>query len=514
MASVSGYTTDIGYTHGYYREMTPAMLRLVCLSAGVAPPPAGPLRYLELGFGQGLSLNINACAFDGEFWGTDFNPAHVAHARALADASGSGAILLEDSFAELAGRTDLPEFDIIALHGIWSWISEENRHLVVDTIRRKLRPGGLVYVAYNALTGWAPKLPLQHLMKLHAAFAGAEAKGALAQADEAVAFAKQLADAGAPFFRANPAVTEWLKTMAGQNRSYLVHEYFGEHWTPMAFAEVARSFEAAKLTFVASARLLDHVLALNLTPEAQALLATIQHPVFRESVREYFFNPHLRCDLFVKGARPLAPVEQMEALRAQTFALVRHPADVPMKVTGARGEANLQEQVYRPVVAALAEDPAAPKTLAEITGHPALRSLSFADIVEFIRILVGAGHVEPAQRPTERNEQRCAALNRHLLQRARTTGDIAFLASPVVGGLMVSAAEQLMLLAAAEGRSGKEAHAAFLDEALVAQGRSVSKDGQVLQGEARKAELLAQAAAFAEKRAGILQALRMPGSGG
>src|SRR4051812_30816782 len=97
----SGYVSEIDYTHGYYVELNPSRLRLACLSAGVAPPPAGPLRYLELGYGQGLSVNIHAAGCAGEFWGTDFNPTQAAHARSLADVSGSGATLLDESFAEL-----------------------------------------------------------------------------------------------------------------------------------------------------------------------------------------------------------------------------------------------------------------------------------------------------------------------------------------------------------------------------------------------------------------------------
>ena len=145
----AGYVTEIEYTYGYYRELCPGLLRLACLSAGIAPPSTKSLNYLELGFGQGLSINIHAAAVDGEFWGTDFNPTQVAHARAIAEAAGSGAKLFEDSFADFAARPDLPEFDIIGLHGIWTWISDENSRVIVDLIRRKLRAGGIVYISYN-----------------------------------------------------------------------------------------------------------------------------------------------------------------------------------------------------------------------------------------------------------------------------------------------------------------------------------------------------------------------------
>src|SRR5689334_22795484 len=94
----SGYVVEIDYTHGYFRELDPNLLRLACALVGVAPPPAKDFTYLELGFGQGLSLNIHAAAHQGAFWGSDFMPNQVAQARWLAQAAGSQLIALEDSF--------------------------------------------------------------------------------------------------------------------------------------------------------------------------------------------------------------------------------------------------------------------------------------------------------------------------------------------------------------------------------------------------------------------------------
>ena len=99
----AGYVTELEYTYGYYRELCPGLLRLACLSAGIAPPPMKSMNYLELGFGQGLSINIHAAAVDGEFWGTDFNPTQVAHARAIVEAAGSGAKLFDDSVRRVRG---------------------------------------------------------------------------------------------------------------------------------------------------------------------------------------------------------------------------------------------------------------------------------------------------------------------------------------------------------------------------------------------------------------------------
>src|SRR5262245_665475 len=104
VSDASGYITEIGYTHNYVPELAPAQLFLALLNGGVAARPPRPLRYLELGFGQGLSLAIHAAACPGEYWGVDINPKHVANARAMATASGSDLRVLDDAFADLLSR--------------------------------------------------------------------------------------------------------------------------------------------------------------------------------------------------------------------------------------------------------------------------------------------------------------------------------------------------------------------------------------------------------------------------
>jgi hypothetical protein len=56
----SGYVADIGYTFGYYGELNPLSANLALLSAGIVPPEVKTA--CELGFGQGVSVNIHAAA--------------------------------------------------------------------------------------------------------------------------------------------------------------------------------------------------------------------------------------------------------------------------------------------------------------------------------------------------------------------------------------------------------------------------------------------------------------------
>ena len=83
--------------------------------------------------------------------------------------------LFEDSFEDMSRRDDLPQFDIIALHGIWSWINDASRAAIVDIALRKLKPGGALYISYNVTPGWSPGIPLRILM---ADFAKREGNGA------------------------------------------------------------------------------------------------------------------------------------------------------------------------------------------------------------------------------------------------------------------------------------------------------------------------------------------------
>ena len=82
----SGYVADIGYTFGYYSELNPRRMPLAFLNAGLAAPEGATA--CELGFGQGISVNIHAAASGTQWFGTDFNPAQAGFARALAAASG------------------------------------------------------------------------------------------------------------------------------------------------------------------------------------------------------------------------------------------------------------------------------------------------------------------------------------------------------------------------------------------------------------------------------------------
>lgn len=502
-----GYVTEIDYTHGYYRELSPGLQRFALLAAGFSPPEEGD--YLELGFGQGLSVCIHAAATPCAIWGTDFNPSQALNAIDLLKSAGIEAQVFDQSFAELAQRDDLPKFTHIAAHGIWTWISDANRALIAEILQRHLDVGGAAYLSYNTLPGWGSALSLRHLMCLHADVAGSPAQGVAKQADAAVDYAQKMAQTGALYFRTHPEVAERLNRIQGEDRHYIAHEYFNRDWQPMQFADFAQWLAPAKLDFAASAHLLDQVDELNLSAEAQAMLRETGHEVFRETLRDFYVNQFFRRDIFQRGRRRLSALEQYELLDSTRFALQTPGEEIPLQLTGPLGEVGLQEAVYHPLIEAMGRDAYRPKRLSELRA--ALPQMPMPQLLQAVKILTGLGHVNPAQdeKVVEAVHPRTARLNREICRRARFSGDTLFLASPEIGaGVMVQRIEQLFLLARAEQGSKPEDWARSAWSILEQQAYRLQKEGRRLETpEENIAELNQLAKSFAAKRLPILQAL-------
>lgn len=510
-AWTSGYVTDLGYTHGFYRELTPALLNFVALAKGQRGLDlGGGLDYCELGCGQGFSMNLLASANPQvRFHATDFNPSQIAGARALAAEAGlTNVTFYENSFADFADHPGLPEsFDVISLHGIYSWISEGNRAAIVEFIRRKLRAGGLVYISYNTLPGWAAAAPMRHLMYLHG-----KAKGGptISRLGPALAFVDQMQQSGAAFFRANPGMKERFERLKVMNRNYLAHEYLNDAWTLLYHSDVAQELSAAKLTYLGSAALLDHVDAVNLTPEQQQIMAGIDDPVLRETMRDYMVNQQFRRDVFVKGGLPAPNRVLVETWLDLRLALSTNRADVPLTVRGALGEANLSPEVYNPILDALKE---MPKTLRELMTNSTIAGFGWERIRQALTMLVGAGHLQPclSAKDEGKRARTTKSFNQAVMQRAQDSGELLFLASPVTGGgLVVDRLQQLFLKAMEEGRKQPEDWAGAAWPVLASQGQRIVKEGKPLENpEDNLAELTTQARAFAEKQLPVLRSLQV-----
>ena len=503
----AGYTAETAYTYGYYTELNPLRIQLLLLSWGIQPPKVSTA--CELGFGQGMTVNIHAAASCTRWYGTDFNPAQTAFAQELAEVSGNGAVLSEQSFQDFCARTDLPDFDFIALHGIWSWISPENQAHIADFLARKLKPGGVLYISYNTQAGWAAMAPIRDLMEQHSRVLSAPGQDSLTRVGSALSFVNRMMETKPRYLLANPGIALRLQQIGEQDPNYLSHEYFNHYWQPVSFSAIKPVLAAAKLEFAGSAAYPDHVAPLNFSPEHLAFLAQIPDATFRENTADFLLNRQFRLDYWVKGSRKLTAHEQAAALRAVRILLVAPVEQIAMKVTGALGEADLDQAVYGPLLELLGD--CKPHTIAELQQRLPADLADLGSLLQMLLVLAHKACISPVQDDAAIALARpaTAKLNRHLLEKALGRTDLAALASPVTGGgVGVLHLQQLFLLARLEGHQEADTWAAFAWQAFRALQQTMVRNGTVLTTEEDNlAELAVQADSFRVTVLPILQAL-------
>ena len=298
--------------------------------------------------------------------------------------------------------------------------------------------------------------------------------------------------------------------MKNQNRSYLAHEYFNRDWTPFYFADVARDLADAKLDFLGSGALLEGLTSVNLSPDQQNILADISDVIYRETVKDYIINQQFRRDIFVKGPLSIGGTAGRQIWLDSRFVLATLRADIPATIPVPQGNATLQPTIYQPLLDALGNEV---RTVRELVAHEAIAKLGWSQLQQALLVLVGAGHLQPCL-PAKGENGRAKVtkgFNSAVCERARDSGDIQYLASPVTGGgVHVDRFQQLFLLAIRDGAKAPPAWASFAWQILGPVGTRLLKDGKVIETDAGNlAELNARATDFVTKRLPVLKSMQI-----
>lgn len=426
-----GYQTTVNYTFGYYKDLSPNFQKFCLLLNGVdCPASHDEHTHCELGFGQGVSLNIHAASGFGHFYGTDFNPAHAAHANVLAEQSQTEHYFYDDSFEELLNK-NLPLFDSISLHGIWSWISHENQHIILKFIRKHLKPNGIVYISYNCVTGWAANMPIRELFHSHFKF-NSTSTNPIQNVSDALNFSEQLLNQNPNFAKANPNALKKVQELKKQNPNYLIHEYLNQDWQCYSFQQVVRTLEDIKLSYAGSTDLNTQLNNINFSDEHQQFLNKIEHPIFKEQCRDYFANTQFRRDLFIRGKNNLTPLQTQQRLSQIPFILLCNPKDIPKTINGYLGEFNLIQDIYEPMGRLFKEKNYQALTIAEIEKEHS--ELNYNKILNALVILCHLGLAQPCQLdPSEQMINQCQKINLYLLHQASFQSNYQVLACATTG---------------------------------------------------------------------------------
>jgi SAM-dependent methyltransferase len=388
-----GYMTETEYVSHFHAEQSPAYLNFSCVLHGIEPVALDrEFTYFELGFGQGVTANVLAASNpQGRFYAADFNPAHVVAAQQLAsDAQLDNLTLLEHSFAELAaGHANLPQFDFITMHGVYSWVGPDARRDIVAFVLRYLKPGGILYLTYNAMPGWAASLPLQRLVYEHVMYPGS-VESRLKQAG---ALVDQLAAVNAKYLTENPDPTlaGHIESLRNAKAGYLAHEHMNAGWNALYHADVARDLADAKLDYACSAVPLLAFPQHWFTQEQQGLIATVPDARLCETVKDMLCGTRMRKDIFVRGARRMSPQRQMQWLQKTGVALTvpRETAQAKVQLPSG-GHADVR--LCAAVLDALADGP---QSLAALAGLPEFSATGITGVAEIAAILVASRQLSP-----------------------------------------------------------------------------------------------------------------------
>lgn len=496
--------TGVGLSDVHHPETSPGLLHLGLTLRGLAPGrAAGPPRALLMG--GAFSAVLTAAAAPGEYWYVDNDPARILHARELARAARAPLHAVNQSLAAAATDGKLPEFDLIIIHDLWSLAGQDGRGHILRLLDKHLATGGVACLSYAALPGWFAAFGPRDL----AALLAAESKGS------PPVLMGRLADIPAGFLHRHPEAGDLVRAV---REAPGLPACFLPGWKPFHFAEVVETLASVRLDWCGPAALLDGLDAVHIPAEAVPLLEEQNDPVARETLRDYVLNRKQRCDVFAKGLRRLNRRERDAAVGDLRLALTRPLEAVPLSFATSRGNCVLKDEIYGPVLAALADGDRAAKTVEELEDHALLLKMDSAVLVEALTVLAGLGVLHPAlpEAETAKARPRCHALNARLLHDARAGEFAPALASPVVGaGVAVDGVDQLFLASlagveASSGEAGGVTPREWAEDAwavLAGQGRALNKDGEVLSYEQAEDEMAALAENFAAGRLPLLRAL-------
>lgn len=427
-----GYFTDSTYTYGYYRELNPTLQRFILLANGFSTMAENADSvHCELGFGQGVSINIHAAANPGYYIGTDFNPARSSHANDLLKSVSSEeprTRFFDDSFEQMLER-DLPQFDSISLHGIWSWISTENQKRVVEFARKFLKPGGIFYNSYNVFPGWAAKSPLRELLILHDKISNSN-EPTSKRVSGAIKFVQDLVETNPAFLKTAPTLKPMLDSLVKQPADYIAHEFLNRDWICMYFSEIVDILSEAKLNFACSTELVEIYDNLNFSQQTIDFLKTIENPIAREQVKDYYLNRQFRKDLFMRGARRISRIEANSKIASTRF-IVCSTKKPEEEFRTPIGKIKLNLEVQEKIIDFLATEKFRPKSVEEIA-----HAINSQNPLQPLIILTYRGLIAPCQsdESIRRVKKRCDKLNAHICSRAEFDTNVSWLASPVTGG--------------------------------------------------------------------------------
>ena len=143
---------------------TPDRLATIALLHGLTPADIDKAKVLDIGCGQGWDIISLAYTYpNAQFIGIDFSIDAIEEGRKTIKELNLSNIKFECS--DIAHYSTEEKFDYIFCHGVYTWVSEELSHHILELCHNLLSEKGLAYISYNALPAWGTRSVLREALR-------------------------------------------------------------------------------------------------------------------------------------------------------------------------------------------------------------------------------------------------------------------------------------------------------------------------------------------------------------
>lgn len=390
----------------YLRELNPTLQQFILTLNGFDTLDFDEdSSHCEIEFGEGFSINIHAAASDGSFCGIDSNPSNIFRAEKFS--------LDSTKFLDSMLDYDLPRFDSISIHENFSKLSLEDRTKILEFVRDFLKPGGIFFIRYDSMPGCTTKDVIRSIIRACPS----------RRVEDVLEFIRNFIATEPNFLKTNPAFIPLFEHYSKQSPEFFEQEFFSNSWRGFYFEEICEILRESQLEFACSTDLLDTNENLTLTAEARDFLKTIEDPIAREQLKDFFLNRSFRRDLFVRGATRLTPEEWRDKIDSTRFILLT-TEEISNEFQTPIGIAKLDPEMLGKLVDFLREDQYRPKSFEEIT-----KKLESKNLLQMLVTLIHREFVAPCHSFSSRVKKQCENLNAYLMKKR-----IRYLSSPITGG--------------------------------------------------------------------------------
>ena len=295
----SFFLEGVEYPTYFHPVQAPVHLNYICALNDIRGPTlSSGFTYCELGCGPGLTSYILAAANPlGNFVGIDLSSKQITRATDRARAGGLGNVRYIAADISDFESLDLPEFDVITLHGLYAWVDAKTRAHIRRFIDAKLRTGGLVYLSYNAMPGWGSAATIRRFFEDMVPRLDGDPVAKTAVILDKLA---NLQENGALLFADNESVQSYFTGLKDGDLRYIAHEFLSPAFEPMYFADVNRGMEQIGLRYIGDGEILQNLIRYSTVPRFIEILQQIPERTEREATKDFIQNRFFRRDVYVR----------------------------------------------------------------------------------------------------------------------------------------------------------------------------------------------------------------------